>query len=1348
MKIQRQNKILSAVLAIVMLFGLFPLSIFAGEGETMPAPDSYYMMDEIFDGAILDHGTKAHNMPIVTNDGSVNVRPSYPGEVFANGYSPQKNYNYAAHAGTTDYALNLSRTFSVTVWFKAQQDNTVNQVLAADCPMDGSAAKWKIYIATDNKIHFQWNNGDTSHETVIHLVDYFDKWTQVAFTYDGTHVRAYMNGTINNGEAIPDNMKYQSYQNQRLMIGNDGAQTSPFKGGLAEIKMYDGIVLTDAQIAKDAEAHTPEEPVQPDDTKLPAPDSYYKMDEIFDGAILDHGTKAHNMPIVTNDGSANVRPSYPGEIFENGYSPQKNYNYALHAGTTDYALHLYQNFSVTIWFKAIEDSTVDQVIASDGSYDPANSKWSIYIGTDSKIHFVWNKDGKTTDLIISKTDYFDKWTQVAYTFDGTQIRAYINGVLDSSVQVADDMKYSAYQNERLMIGNNLYQESPFKGGLAEIKMYDGVVLTDAQVALDKANHTPVVPPVDPSEPNKLYEWMLDGGKDETDDGKLIGANTGVAENGDMDINSVSNWKEDTQWGTNLTTRTVFSPIGAAGANYATANIGSFSPLNSFNISFWLKADQKQSNDFIMLMSDDDGTGKHTWDIHFSKNAQLKFQIWDCDTSTEHLGYIVNSTAVNDGLWHHVSFNYDAATSEIQGFYDGKATPKAKVSETAKRHLASASDTLILGNRAAKDLKLDGSMANVRFYNYTLDEKGTDPDHAIDAMIQADGGLSVLEPETLEELKHFWKFDEITKDNAVVDYGTGSSPISGNIIPSNLIEDDSFTENGYTYRPGPYAISGPYSMNMMKSFTVSGWFKPSGLGTEQVIMGDAPNSIDGTVPANWQVRLTNTGSVFFQWGQKESYGLDLNTTVTNNGWQHIAFTYDSESNRLTGYLDGEEKGSMMIDRSASEINYETLGQRFMFGNNLMQGKLFRGRIHNIRVYSYAQTKDEINIDWNTDAPNGIPEPDDLVPLIKEHEWKLNESAEDPTYGLVTWDRAGGANIVVTDPSEYKEDSVFGHTYQPSKNGSVLTATKGAAGNGYSFDMMEPFVISAWINTKQAVNKELQTIVADAPYEEKCSWALRINKYGQLSFQMGIDPDYAIVIKDTTFYNAWTNVTITFDGVETLRAYMDGVKKAELIVDPVKPRQQSSKDRVMIANSVEQVEWLKGRINNVRLYSGTMDDQEVMEKIVQADILEYPDLADGMKNKAAFIPPDDLYDEDIDHDMDDIDDDVIDDDGDDIDIGPEVPDGPESVIDQPDIDNTADVGTATDDDIVFDEVDDEVNSKPDGNSSSTVNESDIKVSAPRKNNDTLLWVAIGSGFAVLAALFGLLIALVIRKKRNEG
>ena len=298
------------------------------------------------------------------------------------------------------------------------------------------------------------------------------------------------------------------------------------------------------------------------------------------------------------------------------------------------------------------------------------------------------------------------------------------------------------------------------------------------------------------------------------------------------------------------------------------------------------------------------------------------------------------------------------------------------------------------------------------------------------------------------------------------------------------------------------------------------------------------------------------------------------------------------------------------------------------------------------------------------------------------------------------------------------------------------------------MMEPFVISAWINTKQSANKELQTIVADAPYEEKCSWALRINKYGQVSFQMGIDPDYAIVIKDTTFYEAWTNVTITFDGVETLRAYMDGVKKAELIVDPVKPRQQSSKDRVMIANSVEQVEWLKGRINNVRLYSGTMNDQEVMEKIVQADVLEYPALAEGMKNKVKFIPPDDLYDEDIDHDMDDIDDDDnMDNDGDDIDTVPEVPGSEEPVIDQPDIKDTADVSTSSEEDIVFDEVDDEVNSRPDESSSGTVNESDVKVNTPGKSNNTLLWVAIGSGFAVLIAVLGLLIALVVRKKRNE-
>ena len=127
---------------------------------------------------------------------------------------------------------------------------------------------------------------------------------------------------------------------------------------------------------------------------------------------------------------------------------------------------------------------------------------------------------------------------------------------------------------------------------------------------------------------------------------------------------------------------------------------------------------------------------------------------------------------------------------------------------------------------------------------------------------------------------------------------------------------------------------------------------------------------------------------------------------------------------------------------------------------------------------------------------------------------------------------------------------------------------------------------------------------------------------------------------------------------------------------------------------------------------------------------------------------LYDDDIDHDMDDVDDDMLDDDtNDDVVNDSETPGVDEPVIDDPSGDESSDADVPSDDDVIFDEVEDEVNSRPDNNQSNQPDESDTEVKAPVKQNYTLLYIAIGSGFAVLIALLGLLVALVVRKKRNE-
>lgn len=142
---------------------------------------------------------------------------------------------------------------------------------------------------------------------------------------------------------------------------------------------------------------------------------------------------------------------------------------------------------------------------------------------------------------------------------------------------------------------------------------------------------------------------------------------------------------------------------------------------------------------------------------------------------------------------------------------------------------------------------------------------------------------------------------------------------------------------------------------------------------------------------------------------------------------------------------------------------------------------------------------------------------------------------------------------------------------------------------------------------------------------------------------------------------------------------------------------------------------------------------MDKIVQADISAYPALATAMQNKVKFNPPADLYDEEIDVEFDEIE---IEDE-----IEEKIPNSlsPSSPVFDELEDETAEEAT---EDVESEDEEEHLSDKDELQPGTTT----TTTTKTEQTSYTLLYVAIAAGFGVLLAIFGLLIALVIRKRRN--
>ena len=135
------------------------------------------------------------------------------------------------------------------------------------------------------------------------------------------------------------------------------------------------------------------------------------------------------------------------------------------------------NLTVSIWFKGSTQSTSNTYLISK----VANSGfkgYALYTGgsTDKLVFFIYN--GSTWVLTPLGASVMDNnWHHAAATFDGTNLKLYVDGSLYSQTTSSSGITYNAGS---LIIGardssNNL----PFSGNIDEVSIWDSALSSDA-----------------------------------------------------------------------------------------------------------------------------------------------------------------------------------------------------------------------------------------------------------------------------------------------------------------------------------------------------------------------------------------------------------------------------------------------------------------------------------------------------------------------------------------------------------------------------------------------------------------------------------------------------------------------------------------------------------------------------------------------------------------------------------------------------------------------------------------------------------------------------------------------------
>jgi hypothetical protein len=279
-------------------------------------------------------------------------------------------------------------------------------------------------IGTDNKWRFTVGTGAAVNVAAASATVTLNTWAHVVGTYDGTTAKLYVNGILAGSVATGRSAN----TTRPLGIGatnSGGSWAGYFPGTIDEVALY-GTALTQTRV----QAHYLAGRSYQDTVLDTGPVSYWRLGEAAGTSAAD--SQGGNTATYTN-GPVLARPGALAADADTAVSFD---------GVNDYVTKSYTaglnptQFTMEAWadpvggagnYGAVTASWYDTGVAPRGSgiWTNSSDQWEIYMG-----------DGANYYILTGPSITPDAWTHLAYSFDGTTLRMYVNGSLAASMPAA------------------------------------------------------------------------------------------------------------------------------------------------------------------------------------------------------------------------------------------------------------------------------------------------------------------------------------------------------------------------------------------------------------------------------------------------------------------------------------------------------------------------------------------------------------------------------------------------------------------------------------------------------------------------------------------------------------------------------------------------------------------------------------------------------------------------------------------------------------------------------------------------------------------------------------------------
>lgn len=647
------------------------------------------------------------------------------------------------------------------------------------------------------------------------------------------------------------------------------------------------------------------------------------------------------------------------------------------------AIDLTEELTVSGWIYREADSGNYEVLAVRSDNLGSSLDYGLYIDNNDKLVFGVSNDGtfaNRTEAVSDQSIELDRWYFVTGSYDGSELKVYVNGALDASpVSFAAGAHSSDYP---LFISSSAY---PFDGLIDEVRIYNRG-LNDAQVYGLFKKSTELVGQW------HMNEASWNGTPGEVKDSSGFG-NDGTGENG---ADTTSDGRFDD--GGNLDGNDDYVSVPDA---------ASLNMVNTGTIELWFKTASdwtSQGNDhYLINKSGNPGFGAYLG----SGDGKVNFFLSESGGTTH---AITGDDRVSDGQWHHLAAMWGGQGMKM--YIDGGLQAGADAYNGS--WIGNFSD-LAIGAQTGGGSHFEGAMDEVNIWSRLLSAA---------EVLQRYGDPPV----------GWWR---LADNGGASTYDNGPYSNDGGLQPGGsepLWVDGKFgSALKFDGTDDRVAISNDAVLNPTDSITLEAWTDFSGSGgLQNILTNGAWNRalrVGGDTfwnPNKFIFQLTTGGS---------DHTLYSDAISAWGDWHHVAGTYDGATVKL--FVDGrlaaqEDASGGIVAATADTFVGAESGLGYFYNGTIDEPRVWDRALSDSEVWeryvyglygSYATAGTFMSAQFDTGAPSSYNTLYWEESRTQSHNLRMQvrTATDRPSLGGAAWYGSAGAGTYFTDPEETQMSS---------------------------------------------------------------------------------------------------------------------------------------------------------------------------------------------------------------------------------------------------------------------------------------------------------------------------------------